>query len=68
MRWRSPETVGGCEAKVYLRGKDVKVNPMGCQAAAAAAASLRLGLVLSGLCIAWLLFSFSSANNFARVD
>lgn len=58
--------MGGCEAEVYLRGNDVKVNPIGCQAAAAA--SLHLGLVLSGLCVVWLLFGFSSTNNFARVD
>lgn len=58
--------MGGCEAEVYVRGKDVKVNPMGCKAAAAS--SLCLGLVLSGLCVAWLLFSCSSTNNFARVD
>lgn len=53
---------GGCEAEVLVRGKNVKVNPAGSQAAAA---SLLLGLVLFGVCVAWLLLGFSTTNNLA---
>lgn len=48
--------------KVLVRGKDVKVDPAGSQAAAA---SLLLGLVLFGVCVAWLLLGFSATNNLA---
>lgn len=41
VRWGSPETVGGCEAEVYVRGKDVMVNPMGCKVAAASSLVFR---------------------------
>lgn len=39
--------MSGCETEVLVRGKDVNVNPVGSQAAAA---SLLLDLALFGVC------------------
>lgn len=54
--------MGGCEAEVLVRGKDVKVSLLGRQAAAA---SPLLDRGVLGVCVVWLFLAFSTTNNFA---